>query len=220
MILGDQPAIRVNLRRTLATLPGVTRVRWFSSGEEFFATWEGHDIDVALIALGLPGMGCTATIDRLVRNHPEMVVLALAGPRDSEFVRRAFLVGAHGYLAKDSSRAELLGAFAHVAANNEFRRHGSLNPGTAENGAEERDQVPRSRPSGEKAENAEPISLSRRELQVLMGISAGASNREISEKLELSNDTVKSHTVRIFRKLQARDRAHATAIAYRRGIIR
>lgn len=207
MVCGDTPAVRVNLRRTLATLPGVTKVAAANSGEELFATWGNLEVDVALIALGIPGMGCTKTIERIVKTAPGVTVLALAAPREVELLRRAFHAGAHGYLPKDASRAELLGVLAHVAANNEFRQHGGIPAEVA------LDIEP-------EPVSKEPVSLSRRELQVLMGIADGASNRAISEELGLSSDTIKTHAARIFRKLNARDRAHAVAIAYRRGIIR
>ena len=111
----------------------------------------------------------------------------------------------HGYLPKDATRTELLGVLAHVAANDEFLRHGGN---------------PHGLPLDPEPELSELLALTRRELQVLMGMAEGSSNRAISEELELSNDTVKTHVTRILRKLRARDRAHAVAVAYRRGIIR
>ncbi|HLR55461.1 MAG TPA: response regulator transcription factor [Actinomycetales bacterium] len=205
LVCGDSPAVRVTLRRTLATLPGITRVAAVGSGEELFANWEELNVDVVLLALGIPGMGCTRAIERIRAQAPQVTVLALAAPREVELLRRAFQAGAHGYLPKDATRSELLGALAHVAANSEYQLHGGQPPGKS---------------GDHEPELNEMIALSRRELQVLMGIAEGASNREISSNLELSNDTVKTHVGRIFRKLRARDRAHAVAIAYRRGIIR
>src|SRR5690625_17538 len=202
----------MTLRRTLATLPGVSRVAAVGSGEELLTGWTPAEVDVVLLSLGIPGMGCTSTIEQIIYSAPNVTVLALAAPREVELLRRAFQAGAHGFLPKDATRAELLGALAHVAANNEDLRHGArLRSGApAQSGAF---QI-------EPDEEREIAALSRRELQVLMGIAGGDSNRVISEELGLSNDTVKTHVGRILRKLHARDRAHAVAIAYRRGIIR
>ncbi len=63
------------------------------------------------------------------------------------------------------------------------------------------------------------ISLTERELQVLRGMAEGRSNAEIGRELFVSEDTVKTHARRLFRKLGARDRAHAVAAAFRAGIV-
>jgi DNA-binding NarL/FixJ family response regulator len=73
-------------------------------------------------------------------------------------------------------------------------------------------QVPR--PNGER-----PIQLTQRELEVLSGMSQGRSNAQIGADLFLSEDTVKTHARRLFRKLEAADRAQAVAIGLRRGMI-
>jgi DNA-binding NarL/FixJ family response regulator len=67
---------------------------------------------------------------------------------------------------------------------------------------------------------AEPPALSERELQVLSGMSRGRSNAEIGRELYLSEDTVKTHARRLFRKLGAADRAHAVAVGFRWGLVR
>src|SRR5450756_916096 len=64
-----------------------------------------------------------------------------------------------------------------------------------------------------------PIQLTQRELEVLAGMSQGRSNAQIGADLFLSEDTVKTHARRLFRKLEAADRAQAVAIGLRRGLI-
>jgi len=61
--------------------------------------------------------------------------------------------------------------------------------------------------------------LTEREMQVLRGMSQGQSNGEIGRELFLSEDTVKTHARRLFRKLGARDRAQAVALGFRRGFV-
>jgi DNA-binding NarL/FixJ family response regulator len=63
------------------------------------------------------------------------------------------------------------------------------------------------------------VELTERELQVLRGMSDGKSNAEIGRELFVSEDTVKTHARRLFRKLGARDRAHAVASAFRAGLV-
>ena len=64
------------------------------------------------------------------------------------------------------------------------------------------------------------LALTERELQVLRGMADGKSNAEIGRELYVSEDTVKTHARRLFRKLSARDRAHAVAAAFRAGLVR
>jgi DNA-binding NarL/FixJ family response regulator len=82
----------------------------------------------------------------------------------------------------------------------------------------------RSRSSGASGRRvdgqADPPSLSERELQVLGGMARGRSNAEIGRELYLSEDTVKTHARRLFRKLGAADRAHAVAVGFRWGLVR
>ena len=63
------------------------------------------------------------------------------------------------------------------------------------------------------------LALTERELQVLRGMADGKSNAEIGRELFVSEDTVKTHARRLFRKLGARDRAHAVAAAFRAGLV-
>ncbi|MBM0234688.1 helix-turn-helix transcriptional regulator, partial [Micromonospora sp. STR1_7] len=83
-------------------------------------------------------------------------------------------------------------------------------------------------PPGEQSDPARPapgarparaIGLTERELQVLLGMAEGKSNAEIGRELFVSEDTVKTHARRLFRKLGARDRAHAVAAGFRAGLV-
>ncbi|MCW3843885.1 response regulator transcription factor [Micromonospora yasonensis] len=74
-----------------------------------------------------------------------------------------------------------------------------------------------SRTGGRTSRNA--IGLTERELQVLLGMAEGKSNAEIGRELFVSEDTVKTHARRLFRKLGARDRAHAVAAGFRAGLV-
>ncbi|MEV6815496.1 helix-turn-helix transcriptional regulator [Micromonospora sp. NPDC051296] len=82
---------------------------------------------------------------------------------------------------------------------------------------------PDAEPEPGKAAPARPersaIGLTERELQVLLGMAEGKSNAEIGRELFVSEDTVKTHARRLFRKLGARDRAHAVAAGFRAGLV-
>ena len=110
---------------------------------------------------------------------------------DVDGVARAVVAGARGYLVKDASREELATAVTQVLAR----------------------PAPSDSPSGSP-------SLTEREMQVLTGMSRGRSNAEIGRELYLSEDTIKTHARRLFRKLGAADRAHAVAMGFRWGLVR
>ncbi|WP_243420568.1 response regulator transcription factor, partial [Micromonospora globispora] len=75
------------------------------------------------------------------------------------------------------------------------------------------------RPGAAPRNGRASIGLTERELQVLLGMAEGKSNAEIGRELFVSEDTVKTHARRLFRKLGARDRAHAVAAGFRAGLV-
>jgi DNA-binding NarL/FixJ family response regulator len=120
---------------------------------------------------------------------------------DADGVARAVTAGARGYVVKDASREELAATVVQSLNDAQGRRtpvsHGAAVGGTS----------------------AQP-ALTERELQVLTGMSRGRSNAEIGKELYLSEDTVKTHARRLFRKLAAADRAQAVAVGFRWGLVR
>jgi DNA-binding NarL/FixJ family response regulator len=130
-------------------------------------------------------------------------VLVLTVHDDDDIVLGAVREGADGYVLKDATREELLGAVRKVASGGQY-----FDP-----------VVVRALLRGEsKAEAAEV--LSEREHEVLRLLASGFTNREIAEQLFLSTDTIKTHLNNIYRKLGVSDRAHAVAVALRQGLLK
>jgi DNA-binding NarL/FixJ family response regulator len=143
----------------------------------------------------------------------------LAGPDDAEALDRALTLGARGFLTPDVNRSELAAVAAHVHAA------GSMAAGQGP-ARDDRNPVPAPEPPAPAVVDRVPAPvqpalapLTRRELEVLVGMSNGRSNAQIGQDLYLSEDTVKTHARRLFRKLGAADRAQAVAIGMRRGLI-
>ncbi|SDQ13305.1 response regulator transcription factor [Quadrisphaera sp. DSM 44207] len=197
MVCDDSPLVRENLRRAVAGVAGVTRVTGASSGEEVLTRWPLERPALVLVDVRMPGIGGVEAARRLLSRHPGAPVLMLTVAEDVEGVARAVAAGARGYVVKDASRAELaaavVGALADVGAG---RARGSR-----------RDDA------------ATAPTLTERELQVLTGMGRGRSNAEIGKELFLSEDTVKTHARRLFRKLGAADRAQAVAKGFRLGLV-
>src|SRR5664279_3287738 len=136
---------------------------------------------------------------RLLARYPEATVLMLSAADDPDEVAAAVGSGARGYLLKDVSHEELCTAVVHALDGNDL-------VGTAMRQAM---TIRRNRTSR--------TLLTERELQVLRGMSRGRSNAQIGRELFLSEDTVKTHARRLFRKLEVSDRAQAVALGFRRG---
>jgi DNA-binding NarL/FixJ family response regulator len=198
LVCDDSPTTREVLRRAVAAVPGVRRVVGASSGEEVLTRWPVERPSLVLMDVRMPGIGGVEATRRLLGRHPDASVIMLTVAEDADGVARAVAAGARGYVVKDADAQELTAAVTHGIAG--------VGGGT---GVLER------RPEARRVP-----SLTERELQVLTGMSRGGSNGEIGRELFLSEDTVKTHARRLFRKLGAADRAQAVAIGYRAGLVR
>lgn len=199
LVCDDSPLARESLRRAVALVPGVDRVSVAGSGEEVLARWPIERPDLVLMDVRMPGIGGVEASRRLVTTHSGATVVMLTMAEDRDGVARAVSAGARGYLTKDATREELSATIALALAASAWAT-----------------PARRARPTSP----ADPPALTERELQVLGGMSRGRSNGEIGKELYLSEDTVKTHARRLFRKLGAADRAQAVALGYRWGFVR
>ena len=199
MICDDSPLVRETLRRSVATIPGVTRVVDAASGEEVIARWPIERPSLVLMDVRMPGLGGAESTRRLLALHPAASVLMLTVAEDADGVARAIGAGARGYLVKDASREEMAATVVHAITDAAWRRQ--------------------ARPVGASAKALVQPILTEREQEVLTGMSRGRSNAEIGRELYLSEDTVKTHARRLFRKMGAADRAQAVAVGFRWGFV-
>jgi DNA-binding NarL/FixJ family response regulator len=198
LICDDHRHVREGLRQSVQGLPGVDRVDTAASAEEVLARWPAERQDLVLMDVGLPGMSGIEATRRLVREHPEANIVMLTGAADRDVVGLAISGGARGYLHKDASREELCAAVANAIATADLDLEPMLRTVAAVAGPE----------------------LTERELQVLRGMAAGKSNAQIGRELYLSEDTIKTHARRLFRKMRVNDRAQAVASGFRLGLVR
>jgi DNA-binding NarL/FixJ family response regulator len=163
--------------------------------------------------------GLTAATQAL-RAHPTLPVLVLGAPDDAETVRASVAFGARGYLRWDATPIEMGLGLSRVGLRADGRipvQAGAPAPAYAGAAALAGSQ-PTTVRSTVRTDLA-PVQLSMREMQVLTGMSQGKSNAQIGRELYLSEDTIKTHARRLFRKLGAKDRAEAVATGFRRGIM-
>jgi DNA-binding NarL/FixJ family response regulator len=204
LICDDHRIVREGLRQFVAGVPGVDKVETAASGEEVLARYPHEHPDLVLLDVRMPGLGGLEATRRLVAQFPEAKVIMLTAADDRDQVAAAVSSGARGYLLKDVSHEELCAAVAHALDGIDL-----VEP-----------SLRRALVSREPARTGPPqAQLTERELQVLTGMSQGKSNSAIGRELYLSEDTVKTHARRLFRKLGVNDRAQAVALGFRRGLV-
>jgi DNA-binding NarL/FixJ family response regulator len=222
LLVDDQTLIRQGIRMLLMTEPGMEVVGESSNGKEALAAVEKLRPEVVLMDIRMPEMdGVTATREITTR-FPEVGVIILTTFDDEAYIFEGLRAGARGYLLKDISSEEMAEAVRAVAKGgaliqpsitrkvlSEFTRlsHTPSPPGSTN---------PESKPAADK-DLEEP--LTEREKEVLRCIADGLSNREIAERLVITEGTVKNHVSNLIAKLNVRDRTQALLKAQDLGLI-
>jgi DNA-binding NarL/FixJ family response regulator len=209
LLADDQRLLREGLRTLLELQPDLRVVGEAGDGIQAEALAERLRPRVVLMDLRMPRRDGVEAIRRLTGRWPEMQVIALTTYDDDELVFRAIEAGAAGYLLKDVGSDAL--AEAIRAAD---RGESPLQPSIA------RKVLRRLRAGGSATPHPSPDGagpLTGRELEVLHLLGTGASNREIAERLCLTEGTVKNYVSAILAKTGLRDRTQAALYASQRG---
>lgn len=185
-----------------ATRLGVANaVRTALSGDDALARLSERPADVVLVDTALARPDCVHFTRRLLSRSPHAAVV-LVGAEDPRVAAAAVAAGARGVIRTGEHGDDLVTALTR----------GILM--ICPNGG-----PVMALPHHQTTHGNHRVVLTERELQVLRGMSEGCSNAEIGRQLFVSEDTVKTHARRLFRKLGARDRAHAVAAAFRAGLV-
>ena len=201
LIVDDHPVVRTGLAGMLVGEPEFDVVGEAANGERAVAIAPNLAPDVVLMDLRMPVMDGVTAIERLRVLIPNAHVLVLTTYDSDADIVRAVEAGATGYLLKDAPRDELFRAIRATAAG-----ESALTPAVATR-LMHRVRAPA------------PSTLSEREIEVLRFVARGASNKEIAAALFISEATVKSHLIHIYRKLDVDDRTAAVTAALDRGLI-
>jgi DNA-binding NarL/FixJ family response regulator len=168
------------------------------NGQEAIEKFRLHRPDVTLMDLQMPALNGIEAIIGIRSEFPSARIIVLTTYAGDVQVLRALKAGAQGYILKGHVRRELLDTIRAVHAGQK-----RIPPEVA----------------AELAEHAAEDDLTAREIDVLRLIAVGNANKEISARLSIAEDTVKSHVTNILAKLGANDRTHAVTIGLKRGII-
>jgi two-component system response regulator DegU len=167
--------------------------------------------DIILMDLHMPGRSGVDATREIVRRRPDARVIALSMYHDPELVDSAVLAGASGYLLKDSRATAIVDGIHRVIGGGV-----AFDPVV---GARLLDEYRRLAIEAGRARPAEHM-LSPRELNVLQLLAVGLSNRQIAEKVFLSEQTVKNLLTSIYHKLDVQNRTEAVLQAVKRGIVK
>ena len=143
---------------------------------------------------------------KMKEKRMKIKVLVLTIHSEVEYLLKAVDIGVNGYLLKDSESAELKKAILAVVNGDNYIQP-SLIP------------VLNSKMIDRDKDVMKIESLTRRELEVLKNLSIGMYNKEIAEKLDISERTVKNHISNIFKKIEVTDRTQAAVFAIRNNLI-
>jgi DNA-binding NarL/FixJ family response regulator len=194
----DHPLLRAGVISLLSTEPDIIVVGEASDGEEAIALYAKSRPDILILDLQMPNLTGIDVISKVLKESPRARIIVLTTYAGDAQATRALRLGVIGYILKTSVGDELVKAIRTVYNGRKF-----LSPEVAR----------------EIATHFEDQSLTPRERDVLTLAADGNSNKQISAKLSLSEDTVKGYMRLIFAKLGASDRTHAVTLAMRRGII-
>lgn len=202
LVVDDHPVVRAGLEGMLSRQPDFEVVGEAADGREAIELAGRLRPDVVLMDLRMPEMEGVAAIEEIKVQRPETHVLVLTTYDSDADILRAVEAGATGYLLKDSPREELYEAVRAAAQGKVL-----FAPAVA-------DKLMR------RIREPRRETLSRREIEVLGLVQWGLSNKEIARNLHVSEATVKTHLIHIFKKLGVEDRTAAVSVALERGILR
>jgi DNA-binding NarL/FixJ family response regulator len=203
IVADDHRLMREGTAALLGTDPRIEVIGLASDGREALALAQRRVPDVALLDLEMPVLGGIEACATIRERHPGVEVLILTVSENEPDVWAALRMGAAGYLLKDMPPAELVEAVLSAG-------HGEPRIAARMAGRMLREFAGGTRTAGDPL-----LELTRREREVLSLLADGMRNREIAERLVLSETTVKTHVRHILEKLRLRNRAEAAAFAAR-----
>lgn len=198
IVIDDHSLFRAGVIQTLQLDEGIMVVGEGGTGQDAVDLALGHAPDIALIDISMPGDGIAAA-RRIAENSQSTRVVMLTVSEDDDDVMRSLEAGAVGYILKGIRAPDLIAAVRSVAAGESF-----LSPNLALRllaGTQARRKANRL------------AALSRQERRALRLVASGLSNREVGDRLGITEKTVKFHLAAIFAKLDVRNRVEASLIA-------
>lgn len=194
----DHPLLREGIAAIINSQPDMVLVAQAANGTDALQKYKEHQPDVTLMDLRLPDISGIDVLISIRAQYPAARVIMLTTFEGDVEIQRALEAGARGYILKSMPPKELVEVIRQVHAGKKRIAQ----------------EV-----AAQLAEHLSDESLTVREIDVLRHVAGGNRNRDIAERLFISEETVKVHLKHVMEKLGASDRTQAVAIGVRRGII-
>jgi len=198
LTVDDHALLREGLAAVVNSQSDMLVIAQASTGREAIVRFREHRPDVTLMDLRMPDMSGIDAVNAIVAEFPEARIVMLTTFEGDVEIQRSLAAGARGYLLKNMPPNDLVDAIRQVHAG--------------------RKRIPKE-VAAQLAEHITDEPLTGREIEVLRYVAEGERNRDIADRLSISEETVKVHVKHIMEKLGAADRTAAVSIAIRRGII-
>ena len=194
----DHPLLQEGIAAVINNQPDMSIVAEASNGRDAIQQYRQHRPDVTLMDLRLPDMSGIDAMIAIRTEFSDARILILTTFEGDVEIKRALAAGARGYMLKSMHAKEMVEVIRQVHAGKK--------------------RIP-SEVAAHLAEHMGEETLTARVIDVVKHIANGNRNKDIAEKLFISEETVKAHIKHIMEKLGASDRTQAVSIAVRRGII-
>ena len=209
VIVEDHPLMLSAMREILEHADGFFVVGTASSGLQVEPLVARTKPDLVLLDLQLPGLDGLSCLALLRERHPDTKVIVFSGQDEQESIDKALSGGAAAYVSKSITPADIP-AIIRQAWNGTVHFSSPQVSRVAVAQAARQSQVTQAR---------REAGLTARELEILEAVARGLSNRAVAKELFLSDQTVKFHLHKIFRKLRVTNRTEATRMAYDMGLV-
>jgi len=205
LLVDDHALVRNGIKRLLEDTNEIKIIAEADCGEDGVKFAIDLKPDIILMDINMPGIGGIEACHRIIQRNPNQKIVILTVHTEQSFPKRLLEIGAKGYLTKECAISEMLQAIKDVYSGGSYISASiaqqlalSLIPGVGQNPVD---------------------SLSRREFQVMLMISQGLPNKDISERLCLSPKTVSTYRTRLLEKLNAKSEVDLIKIAISQGLL-
>jgi DNA-binding NarL/FixJ family response regulator len=210
ILVDDHQLVRDGIRALLTGIEDIEIIGEASDGKELFERLELIRPDILVMDISLPGESGIEITKKICQQYPEIKVMILSMYNSEDFIFNSLKAGAKGYLAKNTSRNELLEAIFAIHSGEEFF-------GEAIGKVMMKGYVKRATDDDKPTEKTIGL-LTAREIEILKFYVEGLINKEISDKLDISIRTVETHKNHIMRKLGLRSTVEMVKFAIKNKI--
>ena len=201
IIIDDDPFVTGALKILLEANPNITVLASGSNGKEAVSLYRRHRPDILLMDIRMEEMDGLTASEQILQEYPDAKILLLTTFSDDEYIIKALLLGAKGYLLKQDY-ATIVPALEAVAS------------GQTVFGNEIISRIP-SLMQQKESFDYHSLDINDRELEIIRLIAEGLSNKEIASALFLSEGTVRNYLSPILDKLHLRDRTQVAVFYYK-----